>query len=116
MKKILAGVAATTLAVGGMLVATATSASAHTPAVEDSCTSLKVNLTQYSGAAVTVTVDGATVAQEQFDRAWDRTFELDGATAHTWTIDVDARDGRNGTQYDWSGSGSTEPCPPTTPE
>lgn len=113
MKRTLAGVAATTLAVGGMLVATAAPASAHTPRVKDTCSSLEVNLTQYRGADVTVTIDGTDVADETFDSSWSRTFELDGSAGHAWTVDVDAHDGN---QYDWSDSGRTEPCTPTTPE
>ncbi|MFC7879331.1 LPXTG cell wall anchor domain-containing protein [Isoptericola sp. NPDC057391] len=113
MKRTLAGVAATTLAVGGMLVATAAPASAHTPRVNDSCSSLEVNLTQYQGADVVVTIDGTTVADEKFDRSWHRTFELDGSKGHEWTVDVDARDGD---QYDAHERGTTKPCTPTTPE
>jgi LPXTG-motif cell wall-anchored protein len=113
VKRTLAGVAATTLAVGGMLVATAAPASAHTPRVKDTCTSLEVNLTQYQGADVVVTIDGKTVADEDFHGSWHRTFELDGSTGHEWSVDVDARDGD---QYDARERGRTEPCVPTTPE
>jgi len=109
----MAGVVATTLAVGGMLVATAAPASAHTPRVKDTCSSLEVNLTQYNGADVTVTIDEQSVAAESFDRSWQRTFELDGTSSHTWAVQVDARDGN---QYDWSDTGRTESCTPTTPE
>ncbi|MGW8564703.1 LPXTG cell wall anchor domain-containing protein [Isoptericola sp. NPDC055881] len=109
----MAGVAATTLAVGGMLVATAAPASAHTPDVNDSCSSLEVKLTQYHGADVTVTVDGKTEADETFESGWQRTFDLDGTAGHEWSVVVDAHDG---SQFDWSDTGRTEPCPPTTPE
>ncbi|MCK9794197.1 LPXTG cell wall anchor domain-containing protein [Isoptericola sp. 4D.3] len=112
MKRTLAGVVATMLAAGGMLVATAAPASAHTPRVEDTCSSLEVNLTQYNGAGVTVTIDGKNVADENFRRSWQHTFQLDGKSGHTWTVDVDAHDGN---QFDWSDSGRTEPCTPTTP-
>lgn len=112
MKRTLAGVVATMLAAGGMLVATAAPASAHTPRVEDTCSSLEVNLTQYNGADVTVTIDGTSVADEDFGRSWQRTFQLDGKAGHTWTVDVDAHDGN---QFDWSDSGRTEPCTPTSP-
>ncbi|MFE7404899.1 LPXTG cell wall anchor domain-containing protein [Isoptericola sp. NPDC057559] len=113
MKRILAGVAATTLAVGGMLVAIAAPASAHTPRVKDTCTSLEVNLTQYRGADVVVTIDGKKVAGEGFGDSWHRTFELDGSTGHEWTVDVDAHDGD---RYDAHERGVTEACTPTTPE
>ena len=113
MKRTLAGVAATTLAVGGMLVATAAPASAHTPRVKDSCTSLEVNLTAYQGADVVVTIDGTTVADEDFHGSWERKFDLDGSKGHDWTVDVDARDGD---QYDTHKTGRTQPCNPTTPE
>ncbi|MFE5342900.1 LPXTG cell wall anchor domain-containing protein [Isoptericola sp. NPDC056578] len=121
MKRTLAGVAATTLAVGGMLVATAAPASAHTPRVSDSCTSLEVKLTQYQGADVVVTIDGAIAADESFGDSWRRTFELDGSKAHEWSVQVDAHDGD---RYDWprtpeeekDAKGTTTPCVPTTPE
>ncbi|MCA5894126.1 hypothetical protein LEP48_12325 [Isoptericola sp. NEAU-Y5] len=113
MKRILAGVATTALALGGMLVATAAPASAHTPDASATCTTLSVNLGAYRGATVTVTVDGSAVATEQFDRNWSKSFPLDGSTSHTWSIDVDAHDSSS---YDWQDSGTTEPCLPTTPE
>lgn len=108
MKRTLAGVAATTLAVGGMLVATAAPASAHTPRVSATCTSLEVNLTQYQGADVVVTIDGDTVAEEKFGNSWHKSFDLDGAKGHTWRVDVDAHDGKH---YDARREGRTEPCP-----
>ncbi len=113
MKRTLAGVAVTTLALGGMLVATAAPASAHTPRVTSTCDSLEVNLTQYQGAEVTVLIDGepavdergSTVVDQKFGRDWSGTFQLDGSTSHTWSVDVDTRDG-----YDWDDAGTTDPC------
>ena len=123
MKRTLAGVAATTLAVGGMLVATAAPASAHTAKEFPSCDSLTVTLTQYDRADVTVLIDGKPavdgdgrrVEDLDFQGGWSATFELDGSVAHTWSIDVDAHDGA---QWNYANSGTTKPCdgPPPAPQ
>lgn len=115
MKRTLAGVAATTLAVGGMLVATAAPASAHTPKEFPSCDSLTVELTNYQRADVTVLIDGEPAVDGDgrrvedlgFQGRWSGKFELDGSAAHTWSVDVDAHDGA---QWNYENSGTTKPC------
>ncbi|MCB7135761.1 hypothetical protein [Cellulosimicrobium marinum] len=109
MKRLLASALTTALALGGVAVATAAPASAHTPVVEADCSSLDVNLWAYAkrGNEVTVVVDGQTVAQERFGSSYARSFELDPTVAHTWSVTVDASDR---SRYDWSDDGETTPC------
>ncbi|WP_278235549.1 hypothetical protein [Isoptericola sp. AK164] len=107
VKKLLASVATTTLALGGLLVATATPASAHTPDIDATCDSLAVDLRYYSGAQVTVTVDDETRDDSTFTSSYAATFTLDDSVAHTWHVDVDAHDDD---QWDREWSGLTEPC------
>lgn len=106
----------TALALGGLLVATAAPASAHTPVVVAECDALVVDLTQYKSAkrdkkpnTVTVTVDGKVVAEERFGTEYGRSFTLDSSAAHTWKVSVDAFDED---RFDWSDKGSTTACPP----
>ena len=115
MKRLLASVVTATLALGGLFVATAAPASAHTPVVTADCESLDVGLWAYAhkGNKVTVVVDGATVAEERFGRSFQRSFELDPSTDHTWSVTVKASDNR---RYDWSDDGSTTACTPAAGE
>jgi len=116
VKRTLAGVAATTLAVGGMLVATAAPASAHTPGASATCDTLTVNLAAYADGhdgrtnTVTVKVDDKTVVEESFGTRYHND-DIDISGSARWTVEVDAWDGRNGTQYDWSYGESTKACP-----
>lgn len=109
MKRLLASAAATALALGGLLVATAVPASAHTPVVTADCTTLSVKLWAYSQKSnqLTVTVDGKEVESTTFQRQLTRSYDLDPTQDHTWTVSVDASDGR---QYDHEQSGSTRAC------
>lgn len=112
MKKLLAGGTLAVLALGGM-VATAAPASAHTWGVESSCGSLSVNLTQFSGADVTVVIDAITVDQQQFDRKFTQTYELSRDRAHSWSVIVDAHDSD---QFDGQKSDTQKACePPAQP-
>ncbi|GAA1723038.1 hypothetical protein GCM10009809_18590 [Isoptericola hypogeus] len=116
MKRTLAGVAVSTLALGGMLVATAAPASAHTPEASATCDTLTVNLQAYADDrdgrtnTVTVTVDGATVIQTNFGGSYYND-EIDLVGSSSWSVSVDAWDGHDGTQYDWSDDGTLESCP-----
>jgi LPXTG-motif cell wall-anchored protein len=120
VKRILATVATATLALGG-LVATATTAAAHTPDVDAVCGSLSINLTQYAGASggntntVTVVVDGETRVEESFGREFRAEVELTKDEAHQWTVSVDAWDDDD---WDWNMSGDLAACvePEPTPE
>lgn len=109
MKRLLASAAATALALGGLIVATAAPASAHTPVVTADCTTLSVKLWAYSKKSndLTVTVDGKEVESTTFQRELTRSYDLDPTQDHTWTVSVDASDGR---QYDYDQSGSTRAC------
>lgn len=112
VKRLLASAAATALALGGLLVATAAPASAHTPQISASCSTLSVKLTQYPAKSndVTVTVDGKILEKAQFTGRFEKSYPLDGTTSHTWSVAVDAPDGKDGTQYDVTKSGTTEAC------
>ncbi|WP_251152961.1 hypothetical protein [Cellulosimicrobium sp. Marseille-Q4280] len=111
MKRLLAGALTTALALGGLLVATAAPASAHTPDVRADCESLDVRLWAYAkkGNEVTVVVDGTTVAEERFGRSYEASFELDPTVDHSWSISVDASDD---SRFDWSDEGTTTACAP----
>jgi LPXTG-motif cell wall-anchored protein len=107
VKRILATVATATLALGG-LVATATTAAAHTPDVKAECGSLAINLTAYNDReenTVTVVVDGDTVLDESFGRSFSKKLELTKDEAHEWSVVVDAWDG-----YDKEFTGGLEAC------
>lgn len=114
MRKILASLTTATLAVGGLLVATAAPASAHTPVIDPTCDSLRVDLTAYEGAEVTVTVDdepaivdGKPVTDVRFDDSFHAEFPLDPTEGHRWTVDVEALDDD---YYDWDDDGTTQAC------
>lgn len=112
MKRTLAGVAVTTLALGGMLVATAAPASAHTPSVTPTCDSLHVDLRAYPNATVTVTIDDVEEVVSEFQGSFDETFTFDGATSHSWQVVVDAHDNDSydRTFPETGAPGLTEPC------
>ncbi|MBN0041291.1 hypothetical protein JN535_14080 [Cellulosimicrobium cellulans] len=108
MKKLLAGTVGTVLALGGLGVATATPAAAATPSVQPSCNSLYVSLEEYpEGTSVTVTLDGETAESTTFDTSYSFWRDLDFSVPHDWSVDVDAPEGTDG---DYSDSGTTTPC------
>lgn len=111
MKKLLAGGTLAVLAFGGM-IASAAPASAHTPSVSSDCGFVNVDLKYYQDAKVTVVIDGQTVEDTEFSGGFQKRYEenLGLDKAHEWTVTVDAYDGQNGTQYDWSQSGSIGVC------
>jgi hypothetical protein len=111
VKKLLAGGTLAVLAFGGM-IASAAPASAHTPSVSSDCGFVNVDLKYYQGAKVTVVIDGQTVEDTEFNGGFQKRYEenLGLDKAHEWTVTVDAYDGENGTQYDWSESGSIGVC------
>ncbi|WP_265522453.1 hypothetical protein [Oerskovia flava] len=114
MKKFLAGTLATVLAVGGLAVATATPASAHTPRISPTCTELSVDLTQYAqqGNTVTVTIDDEVVEESEFGRSFRGTYAIpDPAVASEWEVDIVASDDRRGKRgWTRTESGTTTPC------
>jgi hypothetical protein len=113
VKKLLAGGTLAVLAFGGM-IASAAPASAHTPNVQADCGFVNVNLQYYSGAKVTVVIDGETVADEEFSPGFEARYDgLALDAAHEWSVTVDAYDND---RFDWSESGSIGVCetPPPT--
>ncbi|WP_157237269.1 hypothetical protein [Promicromonospora sukumoe] len=73
---------------------------------------MNVDLKYYQNAKVTVVIDGQTVEDTEFNGGFQKRYEenLGLDKAHEWTVTVDAYDGRDGTQYDWSESGSIPVC------
>ncbi|GAA1993445.1 hypothetical protein GCM10009718_33950 [Isoptericola halotolerans] len=131
MKRILASVATAALALGG-LVATAMPASAHTPKVSATCKSLTVDLQHYATSygpgkgigkgkgnghghgpkvnKVTVEVNGAKQVSQTFGHSFKKTIKLDPTRSNEWTVTVDAWDGDNGTEFDFTDRGTTKAC------
>ncbi|RPF19458.1 hypothetical protein [Myceligenerans xiligouense] len=122
MKKFLAGGALTAVALGGM-VAMAPAASAHIPNVNADCTGLYVDFKSYKGGTdVEVVIDGAVVESTVLPGSpydwvdFVKHYEFDDDTVgHTWSVSVDAHDGRDGVQYDFTDEGAVDACatPPT---
>ena len=117
MKKLLAAASAVALALGLALIAVASPASAHTPVITATCSSLTVSLSNYAADAahpqantVAVTVDGAPVtdpAVTTFANAYTHTWSFDSAKSHTYTVTVVAWDNYT---YDVHRSGAIDPC------
>ncbi|MFC7432381.1 MULTISPECIES: LPXTG cell wall anchor domain-containing protein [unclassified Agrococcus] len=88
-------------------------AQAHTPVVQPSCSGLAVSATSYGDVAnhVTVVIDGETVVDERFGRAFQRTIGWSQSADHTWSVSIDQGDGD---RYDLERSGTQPACQPTT--
>ena len=115
VKKLLAGGTLAVLALGGM-IAVAAPASAHTPEVTADCGWVDVNLRAYQDANVSVVIDDKLVYEAEFSGQFAKKFDgLALDAPHEWTVTVDAYDGQDGVQFDWSESGSIEPCVEATP-
>ena len=107
------------------LIGMAGTASAHTPKLSSDCSEegswLKVELTQYNDReanTVTVTIDGEVVADEEFGKKFEQTFDgLDPAASHTATVEVAAWDDPNNDKgFSFSEDRTIEACvQPTTP-
>lgn len=115
--KILAALSALAIALG-MVAFTTMSASAHTPTINATCTTLSVSLTNYNNHAnkantVTVTIDGSVVdSDSDFGASFVKSYTFsDKTVAHTWKVDYTAWDDANG-HNGWTGSksGTTTPC------
>ncbi|MFE7507387.1 hypothetical protein [Promicromonospora sp. NPDC057488] len=111
MKKLLAGGTLAILAFGGM-IASAAPASAHTPNVTADCGSVNVDLRQYSGADLTVVIDGTEVETTTFDREFVKSYPISRTADHVWSIDVQAHDND---RYDYQQNGETTACETTPP-
>jgi hypothetical protein len=104
--------AAAALAVLGAAIV-AVPASAHTPDVTADCSSVSVALVSYTTNddpnpnVVTVTIDGAQVAQQPFGDAFTQNYPFSDTTiGHEWSVHVDSIDDA----YDRDFGGTTEPC------
>ncbi len=108
MKKLIARAVVMVLALGGLGLAAAPSASAAVPTVSATCSSLDVMLDGYpDGTTVTTTVDGESVV-ETAEGGWYSAWRgFDWSTAHEWSVVVDASEGSDG---DFSDGGTTTPC------
>lgn len=110
VRSILASVVAVVLATGGILVASALPAQAHTTTISSSCQSLTLDLTYFAPVGgpddvntITVTVDGRVVDgwdRLQFGETLDPNPSVislgDPSVAHTWQVDIYARDDPDG--------------------
>jgi len=108
-------IAAVVLALGASAVAIPAAASAHTPEAKATCSTLTVELENYSvgnnGAfvnSVSVEIDSTVVDEADFGSSLHETYPLgDTTVAHEYVVEIDA----NGTQYDRDFSGTSVPCP-----
>lgn len=100
----------------GVAIAANSAAEAHNPTVTVTCNSLDVHLQWYpAGAHVTIVVNGVTEVDgdfvaSDFDPPFIRHYDLEPGIVNTYSIDVDAPDGKDGTEFDFHKSGETEPC------
>ena len=108
------------LTCAGLTLAAPLAASAHTPVVSATCSSVNVDLQFYSSSAeapepntVTVVVDGASVETAPFGASYIGAISLgDETLPHSWTVTVDAVEDR----FDRTFTGTSTPCPPAIPE
>ncbi len=117
MKKLLAAASALALSLGLALVAVASPASAHTPTIAATCSSLSVSLADYAADAahpesntVAVVIDGSPAtdpAVTPFATTYSHTWQLDPGKAHTYKVTVVAWDDY---AYDVSKTGTIDPC------
>jgi len=99
------------LAAGASAVTAPTPASAHTPEVSATCSTLTVALTNYSNDknpnSISVSIDSETVEETRFGSAFDATYPLgDTTAAHDYLVRIDAP----GKAYDREFAGSSVPC------
>lgn len=98
IRKVIAGAVTALLVGGGLALATAIPASAHTPVASASCTGLDVSLTSYSANHkknnhVTITVDGDTVTDQDFGTTFVKSYpSTDQYSGHTYKVHVKAWD------------------------
>lgn len=99
---------------GGALVAFAAPASAHTPTITSTCTTVTVDLDQYEpGSTVTVQIGSSTPKTSVFGEAHYRaTVALD--PSRTYQVTVDNRADGVHDEWDRTWSSTAPPCVPTT--
>lgn len=103
LKKLLAGLSTVVLALG-MVVLTSAPASAHTPSIKADCQKLTVDLKSYKSwhngdstpNTVTVTIDGTVVQTAEFGESfWKQYSFTQGASSHTYRVQITTPDGYN---------------------
>jgi hypothetical protein len=113
----LTGVAGALLLLVSLIAIVALPALAHTASVTAACTGLKVQLSAYTVGQnhVTVTIDGAVVADTDFNTSFHQQWSWSSGVDHTYTVSVLAWDDPNGTRG-WSKSwnGAFQACQRTT--
>lgn len=97
------------------LVAYASPAGAHIPAVSADCNRLTVELVDYEpGTIATVTIDGTTISHT-FAGTWRHAAPYPPEQAHRWKVTVDNRGDGVRDEWDRTWQGTTTPCvAPTT--
>lgn len=118
LKRILAVLTTALLAVG-LTVGVALPASAHTPTVSATCSTLTVKMASYGSSTnkLTVTIDDTVVENTTFgDSFAQKTYSFSGAVAHNYVVEIDAQDNTydrlvsKGTAI----TGTTTPCTTAT--
>ena len=121
--RITASLALIALGGTGIALASATAASAHTPEVDSTCTTLTVALANYSTSndnakpnSITVSIDDETVADSAFGAGFTGSYDFDDKTvAHHYEVVIDSVDNA----YDRTFSGDSVVCaslaPPVVP-
>jgi choice-of-anchor A domain-containing protein len=119
LKRILAVLTTALLAVG-LTVGVALPASAHTPTVTATCSTLTVKMAAYGSNStnkLTVKIDDTVVENTTFGDAFaQKVYTFSGAVAHTYVVEIDAQDNN----YDRLVSkgnaitGTTTPCTTAT--
>jgi hypothetical protein len=115
-----AGLALALFVGSGVAVAAVSSASAHTPAINSDCTSVWVDAWDYNETlvnTVTVTIVGGNpdgsdrVETRTFGKEFHETFAFpDPSRQWSFTASIDAPDGTDGTEWDYSWSDTTDGC------
>lgn len=114
---------AITVAAGGIAVASVAAADAETPTVTSDCSTLHVNLANYTAPTastdkntVSVTVAGALVETTDFATSFTKDYAFADATkATSWSVAVTAWDDPNGTSGGTKTiTGTSTPCPAPT--
>lgn len=114
LKRLIAVLTTLVLAVG-LTVGVATTATAHTPTVSATCTGIKVTLSSYGAGTsntFTLTVDGTAVASNvAFGNNFGPVeYPVDGASAHTWKLEIDAQHNEHDKLGAGALTGSWAPC------
>jgi hypothetical protein len=119
LKRILAVLTTALLAVG-LTVGVALPASAHTPTVTATCSTLTVKMAAYGSNStnkLTVKIDDTVVENTTFGDAFaQKVYTFSGAVAHTYVVEIDAQDNNYDRLVAKSNAitGTTTPCTTAT--